>query len=180
MAYALIKNGVVEHLVSVPEGGRLEDLDFLKSDQIASAVEIPNDIKRPRVGWKFIHGKFIDPNKEIAPSLSQKAKSVLDSGLSVTSERSPEINGVYSAMIGTPFGFYDIIAEMQYILSAKQFSSGSASLEWLLRDGKTWVTFSSTKDFLNVAKEIIKFASACRLVIMKNDGAVPSTEATIP
>lgn len=179
MAYALIKNGVVEHLVSVPEGGRLEDLNFLKSDQIASAVEIPADIKHPRVGWRFIHGKFIDPNKEVVLSLSQKAKLILDGGLFVTSKGTPAINGVYSATVGTSFGLYDIITEMQYILAIKQFSSGLPSLEWLLRDGKTWITFSSTKDFLNVAKEMIKFVSACRLVIMKNEGDVPSAEITI-
>jgi hypothetical protein len=51
--YAIVKDGVVVDIVSLPEDAKLADLDFLSEEQKNAAVEIPEDELSVRRYWKY-------------------------------------------------------------------------------------------------------------------------------
>jgi hypothetical protein len=57
--YAIVKDGVVVDIVSLPEDAKLADLDFLSEEQKNAAVEIPEDELSVRRYWKYDGTKFI-------------------------------------------------------------------------------------------------------------------------
>lgn len=168
MSYALIQNARV---VDVSE------TDFPVHPSFFW-VEIPSG-ETVFPGYTYADGVFSAPPAPPPPTLSQQAGSLLASGLAITSTSTPALDGTYRVASGVPFGREDIANEAQFISTFSEFTNGSASIEWPLIDGTTFVTFPSTTEFLAFAKAAAQFFAACRAIQLTNSGTLPSASVTI-
>ncbi len=126
----------------------------------------------------------LDPNTNtiiaIPPTLVQQASALIAAGLTITSTSTPEINGTYTVASGVSFGREDIGTETQFISTFGEFTNGTTELEWPLIDGKTFVKFPDTTDFMNFAKAAAQFYAACKAVMAVGTGTLPSDSVVIP
>ncbi len=131
-------------------------------------------------GWAVQNGALVAYTPPTpAPTLAQQAAALIAGGLAITSTGTPALDGTYIVASGVPFGREDIGTEAQFISTFSEFTNGTQTLEWPLKDG-TFVTFSSTGAFLNFAKAAAQFYAACQGVIATNSGTLPSASADIP
>jgi hypothetical protein len=182
--YALIQAGVVEGLVSPPDGQALSDLPFLSPAQVQSAVHVSGAVM-PRPGWTYSTTQgFAAPTPAqppTPPTPKEAAASTygqfIATGLHFTCTSIPALDGIYAL---DPEAQLNIAQEAQYISTFSEFTNTlTSSLEWSLADG-TPVVFPTIASFMAFAKATAQTVAAAKLAARKIAAGVPGALGTMP
>jgi hypothetical protein len=174
LIYAIVINGVVADFVSPPEGVALDQLAFLTPEQVAAAVEVPNNLIVAQ-GWTYSGGTFHSSFTPPALTIPQQAQVLLTGGLAITSTGDSALNATYPC---DPISQQQVVAEVTSILLNNAFTDGETSIAWLDKTGAPH-TFSINQ-FKTLATALAAFVTGCTKCITGQSTTLPTATATIP
>jgi hypothetical protein len=144
------------------------------------AVMVPSG-EAVQIGYTYASGTFTapattTPTLTAAQAAAASYAELISGGVTVTSTRTPALNGVYPIDANSQM---DISTEASFIATFNEFTTGgTTNLPWQLLNG-TFVEFPTTTEFLAFAKAVGQLVAAAKLAAAQS-GAMPTASITIP